>query len=198
MKFPLALTKPVVLASGSPRRPELLRKLGIDFRVHPSDIDEGKVSGLPPAEIVCELARRKAWSVAELYDEGLIIGVDTIVVLGNKVLGKPASADEAREMLAELSGRTHEVFTGCAIVDRPEGRTKVEAERTAVTFRPLHASEIAAYVESGAALDKAGAYGIQDFSAVFVERIDGCFYNVVGFPLTRFYLMLRDFCAVSQ
>ncbi|MDZ7269797.1 MAG: Maf family protein [candidate division KSB1 bacterium] len=196
MNFPLAMpNKPVILASASPRRAELLRKIGLDFEVHPSHIDEEDgVYHLHPAEMVVELARRKALAVADRYDSALVIGADTTVVLEGVVLGKPATPEEAAAMLARLAGRTHEVYTGFAIVDRPTGRLARGVEKTEVTFRPLRPEEIAAYVASGAPMDKAGAYGIQDFSAVFVERIAGCFYNVVGFPLTRFYRTLQEFC----
>ncbi|MCG3153792.1 MAG: Septum formation protein Maf [bacterium] len=196
MNFPLAMpNKPIILASSSPRRAELLRKIGLQFEVHPSHVDEEDgVYHLPPAEMVAELARRKALAVAKHYDAALVIGADTTVVLDNAVLGKPATPEEACAMLARLAGHTHQVYTGFAIVDQPTGRLAQGIERTEVTFRALQREEIAAYVASGEPMDKAGAYGIQDFSAVFVERISGCFYNVVGFPLTRFYQTLQEFC----
>ncbi len=196
MNFPLAMpNKPIILASSSPRRAELLRKIGLQFKLHPSHVDEEDgVYHLPPAEMVTELARRKALAVARHYDSALVIGADTTVVLDNAVLGKPATPEEACAMLTRLAGHTHEVYTGFAIVDRPSNRLVHGVEKTEVTFRHLRPDEIAAYVASGEPMDKAGAYGIQDFSAVFVERITGCFYNVVGFPLTRFYQTLQEFC----
>ena len=139
------------------------------------------------------LARRKAAAVAADISEGILIGADTIVVLNGAILGKPASEEEARVMLRLLSGRTHRVFTGFTIIDRPSDREVSEVEMTEVTFRELEEKEIAAYVRSGEAIDKAGAYGIQDASAVFAERINGCFYNVVGFPLAHFFVTLRSF-----
>ena len=195
MSFPLLLpNKPIILASSSPRRAELLQKIGLAFEIHPSHVDEEDgVYHLPPAEMVTELAQRKAQAVAAQYDSALIIGADTTVVLNNKILGKPATAAEACEMLAQLAGHTHDVYTGFVLIDQPGGRSVQGVERTAVTFRQLQRDEIAAYVASGDAMDKAGAYGIQDFSAVFVERIEGCFYNVVGFPLTHFYRKLQEF-----
>ena len=196
MKLPLFLPdKPIILASASPRRAEILTKLGLAFTVRPSAIDENLAESLPPAEYAVELAERKARAVAAEISTGVIIGADTIVVLGKEMLGKPRSEAEAHEMLRRLSGRTHRVFTGFTILDRPSNRHASGVEMTEVTFRELEEAEIAAYVRSGDAMDKAGAYGIQDLSAVFAERLNGCFYNVVGFPLTRFYLTLRAFYA---
>ncbi len=192
MKFPFPLPdKPIILASSSPRRAELLQKIGLEFTVVPSAAPEDDLLHLPPPEMVKHLAQRKAKMVAEKYGNALVIGADTTVVLDEHILGKPVSPARAREMLAMLSGRTHQVYTGFALVDNSTQRMISEVEKTEVTFRRLSAHEIAAYVASGAARDKAGAYGIQDFSAVFAERLEGCFYNVVGFPLTRFYLALQ-------
>jgi septum formation protein len=196
MILPIALPdKPIILASASPRRAEILKKIGLDFVVRPSDVDENNAATLPPAEYAVDLAKRKARAVAAHIATGLVIGADTIVVLGNEILGKPASELEAGEMLRRLSGKTHRVFTGFALIDQPSNRETASLEMTEVTFRALEEAEIAAYVRSGEAMDKAGAYGIQDASAVFAERINGCFYNVVGFPLTRFYVTLRSFYA---
>jgi septum formation protein len=196
MRLPISLPdKPIILASASPRRAEILKKIGLAFTIRPSAIDETAVPALSPAECVTELARRKAKAVAAAIPEGILIGADTIVVLGKTILGKPASEAEACDMLRRLSGKTHRVFTGFAILDRPSNREATGVEMTEVTFRELAENEIAAYVRSGEAMDKAGAYGIQDTSAVFVARINGCFYNVIGFPLPRFYLALRSFYA---
>jgi septum formation protein len=194
MILPLALPdKPIILASASPRRAEILQKIGLTFSIRPSAIDEDNFPSRPPAEYAVELARRKAKAVAAGVIEGILIGADTIVVLGKEILGKPASEAEACDMLRRLSGKTHRVFTGFAIIDRPSNREATGVEMTEVTFRELEQDEIIGYVRSGSAMDKAGAYGIQDASAVFADRINGCFYNVVGFPLTRFYLALRSF-----
>ncbi len=196
MILPIALPdKPIILASASPRRAEILKKLGLNFIIRPSAIDETTAAALPPAEYAVDLAKRKARAVAAELATGLVIGADTIVVLGNEILGKPASRNEACDMLRRLAGKTHRVFTGFALIDRPSNREGTGIEMTEVTFRALEEAEIVTYVRSGAAMDKAGAYGIQDASAVFAERINGCFYNVVGFPLTRFYLALRSFYA---
>jgi septum formation protein len=191
----LKLPKPLVLASASPRRAQLLRLIDLPFTVCPSSIAENGVAHLAPEEQAVDLAKRKAQAVASVFTWGLVAGADTIVELDGRIFGKPADADEAREMLRRLSGRTHNVYTGIALLDCPSGRMASDFSCTRVTFRALDEDEIAAYVASGAPMDKAGAYGIQDLSAIFAEKIEGCFYNVMGFPLTKFYLMLRDFIA---
>ncbi len=186
--------KPVVLASASPRRQVLLRQLGLEFTVAPSNFDEESVPVASPVDLVTTLAHRKAALVAAAYDDAVVVGADTIVVLGETVLGKPRDAAEAVRMLEMLSGREHHVYTGFSVVDRPSNRAVTEYECTRVHFRSLGAAEIRAYVASGSPMDKAGSYGIQDdYGAVFVERIDGCFYNVVGFPLTKFYVVMQAF-----
>ncbi|HUN66753.1 MAG TPA: Maf family protein [Bacteroidota bacterium] len=190
----MIINRKFILASSSPRRRQLLSLLNLDFEVRESGADEE--SDLPdrPADHVSVLSARKAAAIAPSVGDAVVIGADTIVVLDGRIIGKPASEEDARRMLADLSGRTHEVFTGFTLVDRPSGRSVTEVERTSVKFRILERQEIEAYVASGSPMDKAGAYGIQDdFGAVFVERIDGCFYNVVGFPLTKFYLTLQKF-----
>jgi len=137
--------------------------------------------------------------VATRVRSGVVVGADTIVVLSGKFLGKPLSPSDARSMLRRLSGRTHNVYSGVAIVDAETGRSTTFAERTRVTFRMLEEDEIRAYVASGAPMDKAGAYGIQDdYGAVFVEKVVGCFYTVVGFPLSRFHLVLRRFLGMTK
>jgi septum formation protein len=190
----MILHKPLVLASRSPRRQSLLRLLGLEFEVRQSGVEEEIEQGKMPPEIVLDLAERKARDVGRSYDNAIVIGADTIVVLNGDILGKPADAGDAVRMLKMLSGRTHEVYTGFALHDKPSGAVMAEYENTAVTFRILSSDEIDAYIMSGSPMDKAGAYGIQDdFGAVFVERIDGCFYNVVGFPLTKFYCAIQVF-----
>ena len=139
------------------------------------------------------LAVEKAKSVAVGLASGLVIGADTIVVYRRQILGKPAGAAEAAEMLQKLQGDTHEVFTGIALVDASSGKCATSHERTEVLFRPLEAEEIRRYVATGEPLDKAGAYGAQGIGAAFVEHINGSYTNVVGLPLSRLTLMLRDF-----
>lgn len=184
----ISIKKPVILASRSPRRIHLLSLLGIPFSVQESGVEEIHENGSSPEDLVQRLSLRKANEVAACLPSGIVIGADTVVVLNGEILGKPSSSDDAVAMLSKLSGKTHAVYTGFALVDAETKESYIDFEKTEVTFRPLAAEEIDRYVHSGAPMDKAGAYGIQDdYGAVFVARIDGCFYNVVGFPLSKFY-----------
>jgi septum formation protein len=185
--------KELILASGSPRRQDLLRMLGLTFSVHVPEIEENISPNDSPENIVIALSKQKALHVAKSYENARIVGADTVVVLEGKILGKPKDENDAFSMLQMLSGKTHEVFTGYTIVARPQNETASGYERTAVTFHELHADEIRAYIGTKSPLDKAGAYGIQDAGALFVKRIDGCFYNVMGFPLASFYHTCRLF-----
>jgi len=190
------LHKPVILASASPRRKQLLERLGMTFTVRPSTVQEESVSLLLHPELYVQtLAAHKARDIASTAEQpSLVIGADTIVVLDNSILNKPVSPEHAREMLSDLSGRTHTVYTGIALVDSATHEEITDVQQTEVTFRVLTSEEIDAYVDTGSPLDKAGAYGIQDdFGAVFVERINGCYYNVVGLPLPLLYRKLREF-----
>jgi septum formation protein len=188
------LIKPLVLASRSPRRIQLLRQIGIYPNVIPCDINEDFDLALTPSENAVVLALRKAREVARTINGAIVIGADTIVTLGGQMLGKPADVDDAVRMLEMLSGKTHVVHTGFALVDRPSDTYVTEVDETLVTFRKIPRSEIEEYVAGGSPLDKAGAYGIQDdYGAVFVSRIEGCFYNVVGLPLSSFYSALQKF-----
>ncbi len=187
----MLLKKPLVLASRSPRRLHLLRQIGLEPLVVPCDIDETFDLARPAAANAESLAVRKARTVAHTVQHCIVLGADTIVSLDGTMLGKPETADEAARMLAMLSGRTHLVHTGYALIDRPSDRMVSGSVETAVTFRELPSEEIAAYVAGGSPMDKAGAYGIQDdYGAVFVPRIEGCFYNVVGLPLSAVYAAL--------
>jgi len=193
----LPLKRPLILASGSPRRAELLRLLGLPFRVQPASVEEpDPLPGSSPPEYVLELARRKALAVAHHCSEPcVVLGADTTVVLDGLYLNKPGTAEAASAMLHRLSGRTHEVYTGVVLVLVPEMQLFHGVARTEVRFRELASEEIAAYVATGSPLDKAGGYGIQDpFGAVFVEGIRGCYYNVVGLPLGLVYQLLRQVC----
>jgi septum formation protein len=182
--------KPFYLASQSPRRKQLLQLIGLKFDVLPSAVDEDACLETDPIRHVESLALAKAEDVAKNVSDGIVVGADTIVVLDGTILGKPVDEADATRMLRLLSGRIHQVYTGFSIISQPEGRMVVGHEMTFVHFRPLQEWEIHNYVATGSPLDKAGAYGIQDLSALFVDRIDGCFYNVVGFPLAKFYLTL--------
>lgn len=185
--------KRLVLASKSSRRAHLLQLLGLDFDIMDSEIEEVAEKYTMPEVHVLELAQKKAIKVAEEMNEGFSVGADTIVVLNGEILGKPQEMNQAREMLKKLSGKTHAVYTGFAIVEKPTGRMVSDYERTQVTFRALEDAEIENYIQTENPMDKAGAYGIQDQSAIFAKKINGCFYNVVGLPLTKFYLTFRDF-----
>ena len=195
--FP-SVNKPVILASGSARRRQLLHQIGLEFQVQPSNLDESHAARLSPEKMVTTLALQKAQNIAQQYSNAIVIGSDTTVALDNKTFGKPATPDDACATLSQLSGKTHQVYTGFALLDQPSTHHLVHFEKTDVTFRKLDEKEIEAYVETGEAMDKAGAYGIQDQSALFVERIQGCFYNVVGFPLTSFYLMFKKFLELAE
>lgn len=190
--------KKFILASRSPRRAHLLGQIGLTFSVRESNVDETIDEKRTPAENVKALSLQKAFAVASRVTSGIIIGADTIVVLGKEILGKPETPKEAVSMLRKLSGRTHTVFTGFALVDVKSKRAFVDYEKTKVRFRKLDEKEIREYVRSGSPFDKAGAYGIQDeYGAVFVQRIEGCFYTVVGFPLTKFYIAVQKFLRSS-
>lgn len=172
----------MVLASGSPRRRELLTQMGLTFRVVVSDADETVDPSLSPTDQVRLISRRKADAVAETVGpEALVIAADTIVALDGAVMGKPHSPEEAVEMLSRLSGSTHAVYTGFTL--RQGGRTVTQAEETLVTFRPLTAEEIKAYVSTGEPMDKAGAYGIQGLGSLLVSGIRGDYFNVMGLPV---------------
>jgi septum formation protein len=183
----------VILASSSPRRQQLVRQMGAEFIVIAPDIDEEKQPEERPDALVERLALGKALAVNHGRTSGVVLGSDTIVVLDGDILNKPKDPDDAVGMLRRLSGRTHTVYTGFALVDAASGDRQVGHERTEVTFRTLEEEEIAHYVASGSPLDKAGAYGIQDdFGAVFIERIVGDYYTVVGLPLAKIYVALRE------
>ncbi len=176
----------LILASASPRRKQLLEQIGIPFLVEASNIDEPPYTGHDPARYASDLATLKAVEISLKHPESLVVGADTIVVVGEKVLGKPADKGEAQKMLNQLSGRNHQVITAYSFQLKSLGIQQVHHVLTQVHFKPLHNFEIDQYIDSGAPFDKAGGYGIQDYSSVFVDRIEGCFYNVVGLPLSDF------------
>ncbi len=176
----------VVLASASPRRREILEQIGLPFEIIPSYADENIPSGLTPSLAVQSLSLLKAADVAKTQPEdALIIGADTVVVLEDEVLTKPKDAEEAVVMLKRLSGRCHRVMTGLTVFRRKDGKSISVTEETEVFFKELTETEINAYVKTGEPLDKAGAYGIQGLGGLFIEKIQGDYYNVVGLPLAR-------------
>lgn len=182
MKFELPK---LILASGSPRRSEILTSVGWKFTKIVADIDETEFEGENPADYVQRLAQTKAEAVAANYPEILVLGADTTVVIDNQIIGKPVDLDDARRMLRLLSGRTHEVLTGIAIAKN--GETKVGLQRTKVKFKPLSEAEVEFLVEFGEPLDKAGAYAVQAQAALFIEGIEGDYWNVVGLPISLVY-----------
>ena len=182
----------LILASGSPRRRQLLEQIGLTFVVRSSDVDESVSPGLTPALVVESLSARKGEAVAaEAAPGDLVLSADTVVALDGAILGKPRDRAEAEAMLTALSGRTHQVYTGVTLLQ--DGRRLTGHEVTAVTFRPLSPEEIAAYVSTGEPMDKAGAYGIQGLGALLVERLEGDYFNVMGLPLCRLGEMLAQF-----
>lgn len=193
MKLP-----PVYLASKSPRRRQILEMVGIKYIPLDIEVDEDNHFADNPEEYVMSLSEKKAHEAAGMITEGIIATADTIVYIDGKILNKPLDAGDAHRMLHTLSGRTHTVYTGFTLLAIPGGRSVRECGATEVTFRELEEEEIEEYIESGAPFDKAGAYGIQDdLSALFVERINGDFYNVVGLPLPKFYLALKRFAGAG-
>lgn len=181
----------LILASGSPRRRELLSKMGYTFEICTPDVDE-HVPG-HACDIVRTLAVRKGRAAAEHFASGVIIASDTLVSLDGAPLGKPEDAADARRMLRALSGREHEVFSGVCLIDATTGREEARVDRTGVRFRSLTDEEIDAYIATGEPMDKAGAYAIQGGAGAFVEGLDGSFENVMGFPVDVVSEMLKQF-----
>lgn len=185
--------KEIVLASASPRRFELLKQLGINFKVYPADIIENILPGLSSEELVQELSLEKAMYVArKLGNDSIVIGADTIVVK-DSVLGKPENEKQAFDMLKYLQGGWHEVLTGITVVDSCSLKYVRSFEKTRVKMRKLNDSTIGSYIKTGEPMDKAGAYGIQGIGALLVERIEGCYFNVVGLPLVKLSSKLEEF-----
>jgi septum formation protein len=199
----------LILASGSPRRAEILNFVGWEFEKRAADIDETEFPGEKAEDYVRRLAREKAEAVAENYENALVLGADTIVVIDDKIIGKPKDFDDARRMLRLLSGNRHEVFTGVAIVKKEEETRKkgedeqnpkskiqnpkslVGLQKTGVKFAELTDEEIEFLVEKGEPLDKAGAYAVQAQAALFIEKIEGDYWNVVGLPVNLVYELVK-------
>jgi septum formation protein len=185
--------KPVVLASSSPRRKELLEKIGLKFTVDPVDIDEKLPLNHDPLRLAKSISLKKALAASSRHPGALVIAADTFGVIDGKLLGKPADKAQAVAMLEEMSGNCHRVITGFTVIDGVTGRTVSRAVQTMVYFRNLSSSEITEYVNTGEPLDKAGAYAIQGLGALLVDRIDGDYYNVIGLPLSALAVELRKF-----
>ncbi len=196
MSAPGAVLPRLILASGSPRRRELLARLRADFTVTPSDVDETLDAG-PVAEATVKLALRKAKAVAASLANGVVLGADTLVVIDGDALGKPRDAAEAVGMLRRLRGRWHEVITAIAVVDAGTGREAAEAVVTRVRMADYSDADIDAYVATGEPLDKAGAYAIQERGGALVAGIEGSYTNVVGLPVDETRGLLRRLGALS-
>ena len=185
----------LILASGSPRRAEILTSVGWEFEKRVADIDEAELENEKPDDYVQRLAREKAEKIAEKYKNTLILGADTIVVINNKIIGKPKDLEDAGRMLKMLSGSWHEVLTGVAIVKvtGKDLQTKIGLRKTQVKFARMSDAEINFLVENGSPLDKAGAYAVQAQAALFIEEIKGDYWNVVGLPINLVYEIINSF-----
>ncbi|MCX7797430.1 MAG: Maf family protein [Melioribacter sp.] len=183
---------PIYLASKSPRRRKLLKLLGINFRAFSVNLNEEIFDGEHPVSTVKRLAYDKFLVASKKVEKGIIITADTIVVLNKTIIGKPEDKTDAFRILKKLSGKTHTVYTGFVVANIDTSKKIIDYEKTKVTFRKITDEEIKKYIETGSPMDKAGAYGIQDdFGAVFIKKIDGCYYNVVGLPLAKVYLAIK-------
>ena len=181
----------IVLASQSPRRKEIMEKLKIPFLVRRSEVCEELYIGEEPCDYVLRMAEAKAAEVAEFEKEALVIGADTIVCLDNEILGKPRDKEDAYRILCKIKNRNHVVYTGICM-NQNNGENIISfVEKTEVSFADMSQREILEYIESGEPMDKAGAYGIQDRGALFIKKINGCFYNVMGLPVRRIYEELK-------
>jgi septum formation protein len=178
----------LILASGSPRRSDILASVGWEFVKHPADIDESELGGEAPEDYVVRLAREKAEAVAAQYPNEIVLGADTTVVIEGQILAKPIDMADARRMIGMLAGRSHDVLTGVAIVTG--GRTESGMQRTRVKFAAMTEDEIAFLAEMGEPLDKAGAYAVQAHAALFIEGIEGDFWNIAGLPINLVYEMV--------
>jgi septum formation protein len=184
---------PIYLASKSPRRRDMMRMMGIQYTQKVSRIDEKIDENSTPLKNVKQISLHKCLNVLDRIDSGLVIAADTIVVLNGTIIGKPQNKRDAIRILTELSGRMHTVYTGFTVGRKPDKKIVTDYSKTKVFFRELNSSEINSYVKSGSPMDKAGAYGIQDdYGAVFVEKINGCYYNVMGFPASKIYKTIID------
>lgn len=185
------MMKKIILASGSPRRRALLKDIGINFEIYKPDVDEKKLNHEKPEDLCLRLSRLKAEAGAKKFPDCIIIAADTIVVIDNKILGKPHDREEAFNMLKTLQGREHEVITGVSVA--LNGKVISHAEHTLVKFIALNDDEIREYISTGECDDKAGAYAIQGKGATLIEGINGDYFNVVGLPLCALSKMLKDF-----
>lgn len=183
---------PIYLASKSPRRKKLLEQINLKFKTISVECEEKIKKNETPAETVMRISKEKLNVAKRQIKKGIIITADTIVVINRAIIGKPESGLDAFKILKKLSGKTHSVYTGFSVYNCASKRTIVDYEKTLVTFRKLNDEEIKEYITTGSPMDKAGAYGIQDdFGAVFIKKINGCYYNVVGLPISKVYSTLK-------
>jgi len=185
--------KAIILASASPRRKELLEQIGLSFRVEPSNYQENIRFDLEPHDLARALSLEKARLVARNHRNALVIAADTFIVFEGKILGKPRTETEAKEMLETINGKPHSVITGFTIIDSDSNKTLSRSVETKVHLRKLSSDEIDAYVRSKEPLDKAGAYAIQGLGSVIVEKIEGDYFNVIGLPLSALTESLKEF-----
>ena len=185
--------KTIILASASPRRKELLEKIGLKFEVEPSNYEEDIYSGIDPHEFAQKISLSKAEVVASKHKNAIVIAADTFIVFGDRILGKPHTENDARKMLETINGKSHSVITGFSIIDTSKNKTLSKSVETKIHVRKLTLAEIDAYVKSKEPLDKAGAYAIQGLGAVIVEKIEGDYFNVMGLPLSTLTEALKEF-----
>ena len=183
----------LILASASPRREELLKQMGLRFTIVPSKVNEEKYSNLTPVEMVKELSLAKAIEVGKLVEDTIVIAGDTVVLNKGEVLGKPDDKDEAESMLKKLSGDHHTVLSGVAVLSTYDNQTMVEYDQTKVFMRDITNNEIKEYVDTGEPMDKAGSYAIQGLGGIFVEKINGSYFTVMGLPIHKLQTMLKEF-----
>jgi septum formation protein len=181
----------IILASASPRRAELLKQIGVEFELAPSQVEERPHPDEAPTDYITRIARAKVIAVAREREAGLVIGADTVVVLDGRMIGKPEDEADAQRLLRQLSGRWHAVMTGVALYDAETRQEVADYEKTLVKFAQLSDREIEWYVNTGEPMDKAGAYGIQGLGGLFVDEIAGNYYNVVGLPIPLIYRLAR-------
>lgn len=184
---------PIYLASQSPRRKSLLKQIGLEFKTFNVALDEEIFAGEHPIKTVKRLSLEKLKLAEKIISDGIVITADTIVVIDGEIIGKPKTLSEAKKILKRLSGKTHFVYTGYSVKNISKNKLITDYGKTSVTFRELSNSEINDYVKTGSPMDKAGAYGIQDdYGALFISRINGCYYNVMGLPLSKVFLSLKE------
>ena len=185
------MNQKIILATTSSQRHGLAQTMGLEFEIAPSNYEEDMTKEMNPKEMVITFAYGKASDVAKRFKEGIVIGIDTIVVFNGKNLGKPNTEEEAFNMLKSYSGKKQYVYSGVCLVDCKTGKTIKDCEITEVYFKKLENKEIESYIATGEPMDKAGGYGVQDLASIFIKKINGCYFNVMGFPIYNIYKNLK-------